>query len=292
MGVNREYLIALLMGLLVTFLWSTSYVLVKIGLHELPPLTFAAYRYMIASTALFILTLLKGGLGATAKRDLPKFVFLGITGYSVAQGLQYLGLYYLPAVSVTFLLNFTPVWVLLLTLIFFHEFPVPYQLGGMMLTLFGAYLFFLAPLSGTELRGIVITLLSGLGWATYMVSIREFLKRYKFKPLTLTSFSMFFGAIPLLVLALLIESPVEISLSKWAIILWLSLVNTAFAFVLWNHVLEKIRAFELSILQNTMLIQIGILAFTFLGEDLTAIKIIAMAIVFIGVLVVQLVKPK
>jgi len=283
---------ALLMGLLVTFLWSTSYVLVKIGLHEVPPLTFAAYRYMIASTALFILTVFTGGLRATTPLGLPKLVFLGLTGYSVAQGLQYLGLYYLPAVSVTFLLNFTPIWVLLLTRIVFHEFPVPYQFGGMLLTLLGAYLFFRDPLSGLELRGLVLTLLSGLGWATYMVSISVFLKRDNFRSLTLTSFSMFFGALPLLALALLIEGPMEISLSKWAIIVWLSLVNTAFAFVLWNHVLKKIRAFELSILQNTMLIQIGLLAFTFLGEDLTAIKIMAMAIVFIGVLVVQMVKPK
>lgn len=283
---------ALLMGLLVTFLWSTSYVLVKIGLQEVPPLTFAAYRYMIASTALFILTVFTGGLGAVTPRDLPKLVFLGLTGYSVAQGLQYVGLYYLPAVTVTFILNFTPIWVLLLTRILFRELPVPSQLGGMLLTLLGAYLFFRVPLSGTDLRGIVLTLLSGCGWATYMVSIRAFLQQHRLTPLPVTSFSMFFGAIPLLALALLIEGPVAVSLSKWAIIVWLSLVNTAVAFVLWNHVLKRIRAFELSILQNTMLIQIGILAFTFLGEDLTAMKIIAMAMVFLGVLVVQLAKPK
>lgn len=290
---EKGYLMALMEGLLVTFLWSTSYVLIKRGLRELPPLTFAAYRYLIASTVLLTVTLLRDrGIPLTAKEDIPKLFLLGLSGYSVAQGLQYVGLSHLPAMTVTFLLNFTPVTVLLFGIVLLREFPVPLQLAGMTLALFGAYLFFLAPLSGAELIGVIVTLLSGSGWAAYMVSSRRFLKRDRFKPLNLTALSMFFGAITLLVSALLIEGPVGISLSEWAIILWLSLVNTALAFVLWNHALERMRAFELSVLQNTMLIQIGILAWTFLGEKLTATKIMAMAMVFVGVLIVQIVKPK
>lgn len=37
---------ALAEALLVTFLWSTSYVLIKLGLKELNPIAFAAYRYL------------------------------------------------------------------------------------------------------------------------------------------------------------------------------------------------------------------------------------------------------
>ncbi|MFB0523523.1 MAG: DMT family transporter [Candidatus Bathyarchaeia archaeon] len=290
---DRGYLRALLEGLLVTFLWSTSYVLIKMGLRELPPLTFAAYRYIIASMVLLAVTLLRDrGIPFSAKEDLPKLFLLGLSGYSVAQGLQYVGLSHLPAVTVTFLLNFTPVTVLLFGIVFLREYPAPLQLAGMTLALLGAYLFFLAPLSGAELIGVTVTLLSGSGWAAYMVSSRQFLKRERFKTLHLTALTMFFGAITLLISALLIEGPVGISLCEWAIILWLSLVNTALAFVLWNHALERMRAFELSILQNTMLIQIGILAWTFLGEGLKATKIVAMAMVFLGVLIVQIVKPK
>lgn len=278
-------------GLLVTFLWSTSYVLVKIGLAELPPLTFAAYRYIIASTVLLAAALLRNdGIHLRAKRDLPKLFFLGVSGYSVAQGLQYVGLSYLAAVTVTFLLNFTPVIVLLLGIVFSREFPVPVQLVGMALALLGAYFFFLAPISEAELMGVAVTLLSGLGWAAYMVSSRQSLRMDRFTTLNLTALSMLFGAIILLFSALLIEGPVVVLLSEWAIILWLSLVNTALAFVLWNHALRRMRAFELSALQNTMLIQIGILAWIFLGEELTVTKAVAMAMVFIGVLIVQIVK--
>ncbi len=70
--------------------------------------------------------------------------------------------------------------------------------------------------------------------------------------------------------------------------LWLGVVNTAAAFFLWNHALQRVEAFEISILQNTMLIQIAILSVIFLGETLTAMKLLGMAAVFVGVLIVQL----
>jgi drug/metabolite transporter (DMT)-like permease len=291
--LDRTYLRALPEGLLVTFLWSTSYVLTKIGLRALPPLTFVAYRYIIASAVLLVIALMRShGRSITVKADLPKLFLLGVAGYSVAQGLQCVGLFHLPAVTVTFLLNFTPVMVLLFGIVLLQEFPAPLQVAGMALALIGAYLFFLAPLSGAELVGVVATLLSGLGWAAYMVLSRRFLRKDEFKPLNLTAVSMFFGAVTLLASALLTERSVEIFLREWVIILWLSLVNTALAFVLWNHALERMNAFELSVLQNTMLIQIGILAWAFLGEELTAMKLMAMLMVFTGVLIVQTVKPK
>ena len=290
---DRRYSFALLEGLLVTFLWSTSYILTKQGLQKLPPLTFAAYRYIISSTLLLIFSFLRqGGMLVHVRKDLPTLFFLGICGYTLAQGLQYVGLSCLPAVTVTFLLNFTPVIVLLFGLMFFHETPAVLQLVGLLLALFGAYLFLSAPLSGVGVFGVLMTLLSGTGWGTYMVVSRRLLHSDRFTPLNLTANSMFFGAITLLVVAMLTEGLVGVSLDEVAIILWLSFVNTAFAFVLWNHALRQMRAFELSILQNTMLIQIGILAWIFLGEELSTLKITAMGIVFVGIIIVQIGKIK
>ena len=290
---DRGHLIALMQALLVTFLWSTSYVLVKIGLQGLSPLAFAAYRYIIASSILLAALSLRGrGVRVAGKKDLPKLLFLGLSGYSVAQGLQFVGLHYLPVVTVSFLLNFTPTIVLLLSIMFLRTLPVPLQLGGMALSLVGAYLFFLAPLSGMDLAGVAWTLLSGVGWATYMISVGELMRGRTLSTSTTTALSMFFGAVPLLISAFLVEGLPVVSLWELAIILWLSVINTAVAFSLWNHVLKKVRAFELSVLQNTMLIQTGILATIFLGETLTATKITAMILVFIGVLLVQAVRPR
>ena len=77
----------------------------------------------------------------------------------------------------------------------------------------------------------------------------------------------------------------------WAIVAWLAVVNTAFAFTLWNHTLRTLSAVELSVINSLMMPQIAILAFVFLEETLSAKEIWGLILVGIGVLIVQ-VKPR
>ena len=74
----------------------------------------------------------------------------------------------------------------------------------------------------------------------------------------------------------------------WGIIAWLAVVNTAFAFTVWNHTLQTLTAVESSIINSLMMPQIAILAYFLLGETLTAKQIIGLILVGVGVLVVQL----
>jgi drug/metabolite transporter (DMT)-like permease len=287
--LSRDHLIALLEAYLVTFLWSSSYVLVKLGLGQIQPFTLVSLRYVVASAFLIPIALSRGDMSLISdRRTLTKMVFLGLSGYTIAQGLQCLGLYYLPAVSVTFILNFTPVIVLILGVLFLKDNPGPLQLTGMAIVMAGAYLYFNAPLTSDSPLGILITLASGLGWASYIVSTRLLFRDGEVGPLELTASSMGIGTLVLVLSAFALEGFPRVPPSGWAIITWLGVVNTALAFFLWNHALQRLKAFEMSVLQNTMLVQIAILAWLFLGEQLTAMKLTTMAMVFIGALIVQL----
>ncbi|UJG42176.1 MAG: EamA family transporter [Candidatus Heimdallarchaeum aukensis] len=75
-------------------------------------------------------------------------------------------------------------------------------------------------------------------------------------PLLVTSISKTIGSIILLIVALIIENLPKISLKSLLIILWLSIVNTAFAFTLWNKVMQKLKAVELIMINNSMLAQL------------------------------------
>ena len=74
----------------------------------------------------------------------------------------------------------------------------------------------------------------------------------------------------------------------WAIIAWLAIVNTAFAFTLWNHTLRTLSAVESSVINSLMMPQIAILAFVFLDEALSLKEIWGLFLVGVGVLIVQL----
>lgn len=288
-AMSRDHLVALLEAFFVTFLWSSSYVLVKVGLMEMPPLSLVALRYMVASLILLPIAL-RGGEGEFLgePKNVGKMLVLGLTGYTIAQGLQCVGLYFLPAVSVTFILNFTPLIVAVLGVVALKEYPRPLQLVGMGLVLAGAYMYFNAPLGGNSLIGIGITLVSGIGWGSYLVLGRLLFVRDELNPLGLTAFSMGFGTLLLALAAFTLEGIPSVSLTGWGIILWLGIINTALAFFLWNRALQRLEAFEISVLQNTMLVQIAILSWMFLGEHLTLSKLVPMVLVFVGALVVQL----
>jgi len=77
---------ALTGALLVTFLWSTSYVIIKLGLKGINPLAFAAYRYTLASIILALFMFYqRRKLNVTFDlRRLSTFSLLGFTGYFVA----------------------------------------------------------------------------------------------------------------------------------------------------------------------------------------------------------------
>jgi drug/metabolite transporter (DMT)-like permease len=64
---------------------------------------------------------------------------------------------------------------------------------------------------------------------------------------------------------------------------WLAVINTALAFTLWNRSLQYLTATESAAINNTMLIQIAILAWIFLGEAPGGLDIIGMAAVSVGV---------
>ncbi|MCJ7666779.1 MAG: EamA family transporter, partial [Anaerolineae bacterium] len=55
----------------------------------------------------------------------------------------------------------------------------------------------------------------------------------------------------------------------------------------WNHALAHLKAFEQAMVANTMPLQIALWAWLFLGEELTPRMVIGLAVVVLGVLVVQ-----
>ena len=80
----------------------------------------------------------------------------------------------------------------------------------------------------------------------------------------------------------------KFSLASWGAILWMAVVNTAFAFTLWNYTQRSLLAMETTIINNTMTVQIAILGWIFSGESLTALEIGGVILVSLGAVLVQL----
>ena len=295
MGVFKNrfpHLGAALQALLVTFLWSTSWVLIKIGLEDIPALTFAGLRYSLAFLCLLPLALRPAGLislrGLSGRRWV-RLIVLGLLFYTVTQGAQFVGLAYLPALTVSLLLNFTTIVVALLGIFLLAERPTVLQWSGVCLNVIGIVIYFYpVAIPAGQAVGLIVVVIGVLANAGASILGRHINRDRDIPPLTVTIVSMGVGAIVLLATGILTQGLPPLSPIHWAIIGWLAVVNTAFAFTLWNHTLRTLSAMESSIVNSTMLIQIAVLAWLFLGEHLTWQEGIGMVLAGLGALIVQI----
>jgi drug/metabolite transporter (DMT)-like permease len=290
---NRPpHLQAVLQALFVTFLWSTSWVLIKIGLEDLPALTFAGLRYTLAFLCLLPFAARSGQLKPLRRLSAgtwARLLVLGLLFYSVTQGAQFVSLFYLPAVTVSLMLSFTTILVALMGYVTLYERPAAIQWGGTGLYLAGVFVYFYPVfLPQGELFGYVVALVGVLANALSSVLGRHVNRSGELEPLAVTVVSMGFGGLLLLASGIAIEGLPRLTITHWGIILWLAIVNTALAFTLWNHTLRTLSAMESSIINNTMLIQIAVLAWLFLGEPLSWHMVLAMALAALGTLLVQI----
>jgi drug/metabolite transporter (DMT)-like permease len=290
-----SHLGAVLQALLVTFLWSTSWVLIKIGLADIPAITFAGLRYSLAFLCLLPFALRPAHLDplrSLSRGAWARLVALGLLFYAVTQGAQFLGLAYLPAVTVSLLLNFTTVAVALMGIPLLAERPTVLQWSGVLLNVAGILTYFYpVAIPAHQAVGLTVVVIGVLANAGSSILGRRVNRAGDVPPLTVTVVSMGIGAVVLLVTGVLAQGVPRLNPAHWAIVGWLAVVNTAFAFTLWNHTLRTLSAMESSIINSTMLVQIAVLAWLFLGEQLTWQEGIGMALAGLGALIVQLRRP-
>lgn len=279
-------------ALFVTFLWSTSWVLIKIGLQDIPALSFAGLRYGLGFVCLLPLLLVPARwakLRRLSRRTWGRLALLGVLYYTITQGTQFVGLAYLPAITVNLILSFTSVLVGFLGISLLGETPSALQWGGVGVYLAGALAYFFPlQIPGSEAIGYAAVTLGVLANAGSSILGRKVNREGDLSPIEVTVVSMGIGSIGLMAGGLVVEGLPSLSGANWLIIAYLAVVNTALAFTLWNHSLRTLPALESSIINSTMMVQIPILAVVFLGESLDLRQGLGLLLAVVGTLAVQL----
>jgi O-acetylserine/cysteine efflux transporter len=279
---------AIFQAFFVTILWSSSWPIITFGLKDegLPPLTFAGLRYVLASVILLTIVFAYRKHRKTIRKMSPrwwiKLIVYGLIFYTITQGAQFFGLLHLENITVSLLLSFTPILVLILAIFLLKEIPTFIQALLVIIALGGAIMYFY-PIINLNLTtlviiGLLVVLFGVLANAVSSIIGRAINRSRELNPLVITAVSMFIGSIILLIIGLSTEDFPILSRRSIFYILWLSVVNTAFAFTLWNHAMQRLRAVEITIINNTMLFQITILAVILLGERPSVIQWFGLAI--------------
>ena len=292
--IRSNRITAILQAIFVTILWATSWVLIKIGLHDnLPALTFAGLRYGLSFVCLVPFVFLnqnnRNVISSLSYAAWGRLALLGVIFYTLTQGSQFLSLVYLPAATVSLILGLTPVLVGAAGMGFLGEKPTIGQWLGIAMTIFGVGLYFLPTgFSNIQTIGLLIAVVGVVSNAAGSILGRNVNRDLTIPPVVITFVSMGVGAFLLLLIGGLIQGFGSLNIQSWLLIAWLAVVNTAFAFTLWNLTLQTLTAVESSVINSLIMPQIAILAFVFLGEALNLQEVAGLILVGIGALVVQL----
>lgn len=283
---------AILTALFVTFLWSTSYILNKWAFATgIGPLTLAGLRYGVAPISL--LAIQRRGAGGD-RPPLLHLIGLGLAGYLVAQGFQYVGQFFVTPTQASLVLSVgNSLLALLAGYIALRERPMGLQWLGLAGALGGVLLYYYPwQLERGSIIGASFILLSGVGYAVQLVANRRLLQQGKARPVDLVLVPMAAGAVSLLLIGLAIEPWPAFSWRLAGLILWLGTVNGALAFTLWTWSQRMLQAFQSSLLNNAMLLQIALLDVLLLGRSLGGRQVVALIVTGLCILLVQVARSK
>jgi len=255
--------------------------------------TFAGLRYGLAFLCLLPFVLLDAGkrqeLKGLSGREWAWLALLGLVYYTLTQGAQYLALAFLPAAMVSLLLSLTSITIGAAGIILLREKPSGMQWAGVALASLGVGVYFLPlALQTGQAVGLAFGAVCVIANTAASLLGRHVNRQGRLSPLIVTFVSMGIGAGVMLGIGLATAGLGSLTWKEWAIVLFLAVVNTAFAFTLWNNTLRTLTAVESGVLNNLIMPQIVILAVIFLGEGLTVKAVIGLVLVGAGSLVVQL----
>jgi len=258
--------------------WGSTFVVVKAAVREFPPLSLAALRFFVAAAVLIPLALARGGF-----RRLPRPVplgrlawmgFSGVVLFSV--GFNY-ALVHASATQGALIYALQPAAIGLVAVLALAEVPSRRRVAGILLSVLGVALVVASGRADTTspspLLGALFMLLAVLSWAGYTVSAKQLAEADQIVVIACVSTLGALLLTPLAALELLGGPWPSPSVSGWLSLLFLGVVTSALAFIVYGRVLRELDASLVGAYANLDPI-VGVLtAVLLLGEALYASQI-------------------
>lgn len=269
-----------LVAILVTLIWGTNFVVIRYGLDELEPFTFAALRFALVAFPLVFFF------------PRPKTSWLNLASYGLFIGFGQFGLlYWVMQENITpglasLILQMQVFFTVLLALLFMGEKVRPGQVIALCLSFSGLALIFLHTDGQTTRLGVAVALVAAASWACGNMVVK---KAGAVDILGFIVWSSVFSLPPLALIAWyrggvegILLNIQEASWMTWTAVLWQSIGNTLVGYGLWNLLLNRYSAAIVT--PWALLVPVfGMSASAvLLAEPLFWWKLLAMALIFAG----------
>lgn len=231
---------------LTCLLWSSTFLFVRIGVADIPPLTFAWTRLVLALSILVPVGFARGWFARLTRRDVTLIGATGVLILGVNYALLYWGAQFIPSGLVAILQSATPVVGLAIGALLASEHVTRRKLGALVVSAIGVIVIFsdhAAVPRGIALLAAAAVFIGSCSLAFGYVCLKTY--GGKFHPGAVVTWQIVAAALPLMCAALVFEgNPVEIRWSPRAIVslFYLGVVGSVIAFQLNYWLLRRIDA--------------------------------------------------
>jgi drug/metabolite transporter (DMT)-like permease len=229
-----------------TVIWGYSWVMAKQALAYAPPFAFAAERCAGGAVALLLVVRLMGRpLGLVAPGPTLLIGLMQVTGFMAFQTWALVE----GGPGKTAVLIFTmPIWTLLIAWPVLGERIRGKQWLAALSTLAGLVLIIEPWDMHSSLLSKLLGVAAALCWAVGTVLVKRLRSQQQIDLLSLTAWQMLLGAVPLVLLALLVpERATDWTISYIGILAFMAVISTAMGWWLWITILDRVPAWEASL---------------------------------------------
>ncbi len=261
-------------GITAAGIWGGMYVVSDVTLLVVPPFTLLTLRILLGLLVLFPLDRARGQAAPDGR---TKLLLLGVgaIGLGISLGAQFVGTDLSTAVNGALITSASPAFVVLFALILLREKLTVWRLATIALASVGV-LVILNPAAadfGSEtFLGDVFLAIAAVTWGLYSVLVRLISVRRALPTLTVTVYALLGGlllSIPASALELSQRPLGEVDAAVFLGVLYLGLVSTAFALLLWNRAFALVPATLASLFFFAQPLSGAFLAALFLGQEMT-----------------------
>ncbi len=257
---------------------------------QVAPITLSFWRWLLAMLILLPFALKPmWQQRKIIQQHFLKICFLAILSISGFNSLAYIALQYTTATNATLLNSFIPIFILVITGLFFKEKISNKQIFGVFVSLMGVFVI-LTRLDIEVIKSLTINkgdlwmLLAALDWALYSIFLK-YLRPKDISPLPFLGIMVIIGTvvlIPLLLINPFNEAPIVWNDGMIKALSYIAIFPSIFAYLAWNYGMQKLGAATGGQFIHLMPLFGALMAVIFLGESIQLYHLLGGACIALG----------
>ncbi|MEW6195303.1 MAG: EamA family transporter [Bacteroidota bacterium] len=284
---KKENIKAYLTWIAICIIWGTTYLAIRIGVEDLPPLLFAGLRWLIAGPILFsILRLKKYAL--PKKEDIIPLSIIGLSLLGIGNGLVVFAEQWVPSGLTALLITTVPFWIVGLESISQKEYKFnTLIIIGLLLGFVGVALIFGSDIDKlfdpSYLGGIIGLMIAEFGWSAGTIYSKY--KKINLHPLMSASVQMTIAGFVMTLTGLILGegSTFHFTDESFGAFMYLVIIGSLIGYASYIYAIAHLPVSLVSTYAYVNPIIALFLGWLILGEEFTLIIIVSAIIILIGV---------